>query len=277
MTLLARAKATRTKRDYILDMDTATFAPRLAARLAPGDNAGESADFLLALLHRLVAGQPVAPATLAGTLGWTEGQMAAAMARAAGMERDAHGAITGYALTLNETPYRFITSGRTLYGWCAFDTLFFPPLLDCSARVRSVCAQSGAPIALSVAPDAIHDLQPAGAAISILLPGEADDIRTGFCCRVRFFASMALGRKWAAAHPEIEVMPVTDVFALARASAEWIWARAKSPAVLQDQASFGLDTDQFKQFTRMLDAPPEPNAGLERLMAVKAPWRTGVA
>ena len=35
------------------------------------------------------------------------------------------------------------------------------------------------------------------------------------------------------------------------------------------------DTD--KCLTAMLDAPPGPNPGLERLMAVKAPWSTGAA
>lgn len=46
--------------------------------------------------------------------------------------------------------------------------------------------------------------------------------------------------------------------------------RAKS--VLLDQIFFSLDADLFKQFTSLLDAPPGPNPGLERLMAVKAPW-----
>ena len=39
-----------------------------------------------------------------------------------------------------------------------------------------------------------------------------------------------------------------------------------------DQVFFGLDADKLRQFTKMLDAPPRPNPGLERLMAVKAPW-----
>ena len=33
----------------------------------------------------------------------------------------------------------------------------------------------------------------------------------------------------------------------------------------------------LQQFTAMLDAPPGANPGLERLMAVKAPWSTGAA
>lgn len=48
----------------------------------------------------------------------------------------------------------------------------------------------------------------------------------------------------------------------------------RAQSVLIDQVFFSLDADQFQKFTAMLDAPPKPNAGLERLMAVKAPWET---
>lgn len=46
----------------------------------------------------------------------------------------------------------------------------------------------------------------------------------------------------------------------------------RARAVVLDQVFFSLDTDKFKQFTKMLDAPPSPNPGLERLMDIKAPW-----
>jgi uncharacterized protein (DUF1778 family) len=46
----------------------------------------------------------------------------------------------------------------------------------------------------------------------------------------------------------------------------------RAQAVLLDQVFFGLDAEKFQQFTAMLDAPLKANEGLERLMAVKAPW-----
>lgn len=46
--------------------------------------------------------------------------------------------------------------------------------------------------------------------------------------------------------------------------------RARS--VVLDQVFFSLDTDKFQQFTALLDAPAAPNAGLQRLLAVQAPW-----
>jgi len=48
----------------------------------------------------------------------------------------------------------------------------------------------------------------------------------------------------------------------------------RAQAVVLDQVYFGLDEARFQEFTAMLDAPPTPNPGLQRLMAVKAPWRT---
>ena len=51
----------------------------------------------------------------------------------------------------------------------------------------------------------------------------------------------------------------------------------RAQSVVLDQVFFQLDADKFTQFTAMLDAPPGPNPGLERLMAVKAPWSAGAA
>ncbi len=49
----------------------------------------------------------------------------------------------------------------------------------------------------------------------------------------------------------------------------------KAQAVLLDQVFFGLDDAKFQEFTAMLDAPIQPNEGLARLLAVKAPWKMG--
>lgn len=207
-------------------MDLARFAPLLAARLAPADSPRDSADFLLALLHHLAAGEPASTGALAQALRWPLAHVERAIARAAGLERDEHGNVTGYALTLHKTPYEFALGGRTLYTWCAFDTLFFPALLGCTAQVTSRCATSGAAIHLTVTPDAIRDAHPKEAVVSMVLPAETEDVRRGFCNRVRFFASLQAGHAWAAAHPGVEPMAVADVFALARTTAQWIRAQA---------------------------------------------------
>lgn len=48
----------------------------------------------------------------------------------------------------------------------------------------------------------------------------------------------------------------------------------RAQTVVQDQVFFNVDANRFKQFTKLLDAPPGPNPALERLLTVKAPWRT---
>jgi uncharacterized protein (DUF1778 family) len=48
----------------------------------------------------------------------------------------------------------------------------------------------------------------------------------------------------------------------------------KAQAVVLDQVFFSLDANKFSQFTQLLDAPPTHNVGLERLLAVKAPWKS---
>ncbi|MBU3740222.1 MAG: DUF1778 domain-containing protein [Rhodoferax sp.] len=51
----------------------------------------------------------------------------------------------------------------------------------------------------------------------------------------------------------------------------------RAQAVVLDQVFFSLDADRFRQFTDLLDAPARSNPGLERLLAVKAPWRSSAA
>ena len=51
----------------------------------------------------------------------------------------------------------------------------------------------------------------------------------------------------------------------------------KAQSVVLDQVFFRLDERKFQQFTALLDAPPTAKPGLERLLAVKAPWSVEAA
>ena len=48
----------------------------------------------------------------------------------------------------------------------------------------------------------------------------------------------------------------------------------KAQSVLLDQVFFRLDEQRFQQFCQQLEAPVTANLGLERLLAVEAPWET---
>ena len=49
----------------------------------------------------------------------------------------------------------------------------------------------------------------------------------------------------------------------------------RAQSVVLDQVHFRLNADSFQQFVDLLDAPPAPNAGLERLLALKPIWDKG--
>lgn len=43
-------------------------------------------------------------------------------------------------------------------------------------------------------------------------------------------------------------------------------------SIVLDQTFFALDSEKYKQFTELLDAPVSENVGLARLMNVVEPW-----
>ncbi|MGC8703406.1 MAG: DUF1778 domain-containing protein [Thiomonas sp.] len=46
----------------------------------------------------------------------------------------------------------------------------------------------------------------------------------------------------------------------------------RAQSVVLDQVHFSLDAEKFQQFVELLDAPPQSNAGLDRLLALKPIW-----
>ncbi len=100
--------------------------------------------------------------------------------QAAGFEFDADGSIVGAALTTRLTPHRLhFRHGRPLYAWCALDTLFLPGLIGEAAAVESSCPVSGGAVHVSVSPDGVESCEPTDAVVSVFLPGDAVQARTG--------------------------------------------------------------------------------------------------
>jgi len=201
-------------------MNLARYTAELVERLTMANRLEGFADLFVVLLRELSKGASVSPAALASSLDWPIERVIAALERAASTEWDDDGNVVGYGLTLRETAHAFEIDGRRLYTWCAFDTLFFPALIDQTAHVVSRCAVTGVPVSLTVTPTATEDIKPTGAAVSLILPQDTPDIRHAFCCRVHFFASAATGQQWAATHRGIEVVSVRDAFAVGRECAE---------------------------------------------------------
>ena len=49
-------------------------------------------------------------------------------------------------------------------------------------------------------------------------------------------------------------------------------AREAATTTILDRTLFRMDPNAFSKFAALLDAPPQPNARLRKLMKTKAPW-----
>ncbi|MGQ0658633.1 MAG: organomercurial lyase, partial [Chromatiales bacterium] len=129
-------------------------------------------------------------------------------------ERNKDGAVTAFwGLTLSTTKHRFRVGRTQLHTWCAWDTLFLPALLGASADVESACPVSGKQVALKVAPTGVESALSESAALSFLVPNEAEverSVTETFCCHVHFFASADTGRAWAAGRPGVFILTLDE-------------------------------------------------------------------
>lgn len=168
----------------------------------------------LALYRLLAGGQPVTADQISKTTGIPGETVAEMLARWHGVHRSADGAVTAFwGLTLSKTKHRFRIDERELHTWCAWDTLFLPPLLGASAEVESICPATSEPITLKVGPQRIEATHPKAAVLSFLTPHESDverNVIESFCCHVHFFASPEAGKRWIAGHPRTFLLSLMD-------------------------------------------------------------------
>jgi alkylmercury lyase len=183
----------------------------------PMDAAGQR--LAVALYRTLAEGKPVAAAELAGRTGRSVEEVTATLDGWPNVFYDRrHRVVAFWGLALPEMPHRLEVAGRVLHAWCAFDPLFIVPLLGEPARVASTCPVTGRPVSLTVGPDGIGDLAPAGAVVSFLIPTGPwdDDVIASFCHHVRYFAAEEAGRRWMATHPGTFLLPVEHAFEVGR-------------------------------------------------------------
>ncbi len=139
-------------------------------------------------------------------------------------ERDVDENVFGiFGLSLNDTPHQFYVDGTRMSTWCAADTLKLPPVLDRTASVESVSPVSGEKVRLTVNPQGVEAVDPAGAVLSIVIV-DPDDANMGsveaiwgtFCHHLFFFASREEAERWAAGRDDIEILSVEEAYELMR-------------------------------------------------------------
>ena len=193
-------------------MDRSAYATKIVEGLSSGRRPRGFAPLYVALLQELAKGMPVSPQTLADRVGQPLEHVAAVLGQAPNTEFDERGNIVGYGITLRPTPHVFEVDGQRLYTWCALDALMFPALIGKQARIHSRCAETGAPVSLTVDANCAREVVPHGAVVSLVVPRA--DIRHSFCCNVHFFASDVVAARWVSRHPGTEAVSMGAAFML---------------------------------------------------------------
>jgi alkylmercury lyase len=187
---------------------------------------GEEQRLGVEIYRQLAEGRPVVASRLAEALRVTPGDVAELLNRQNLKPltyADEQGQIIGFGgLAVQKMAHRFIVDGRTLYTWCAWDSLFIPGILGRKADVESPSPESGARIRLTVAPNEVQHVEPQSAVMSFLLPSaetfQADALKAmaSFCHFIFFFPDSQSAAAWTASHPDTSVISLSEAFELGR-------------------------------------------------------------
>ncbi len=177
----------------------------------------EEGELSLNILRGLVNGQPVSIDYLASVSNMSHKSVKKTLLSLPNIEYDRAGNIIASGLSLTPTPYLFQVSGKTLYTWCALDTLMYPILLGQQATVESLCPITGALIKLTVSPTAINHVSPLGIVLSLVVPENSKtccDVRDAFCNHVYYFSSHTVAERWKATQSNAMILSLKEAFDL---------------------------------------------------------------
>jgi alkylmercury lyase len=185
------------------------------------------------LLRLLARGEPVDLEDLAEIAGRAGADLGRVVRAQPGAEWDRDGRLVGFGLTLRPTDYRFLVAGKTLYTWCATDTLFFTVILGQQTVAESTCPTTGTSIRLEINPEGVTSVTPPDAVVSQRHQEHlVGNLRSDVCDHGHFFASASAAANWLAAHPDGQVVSIADAFAECRVACEelgWLPTEVPSP------------------------------------------------
>ena len=180
----------------------------------------------VALFRELAKGKAVDADQLGRALGRPPAEIRALLesdAIKALIHPDSQGRVLGFGgLAATPMHHRFEVNGRTLWTWCAWDSLFIPEILGRLARVTSQDPETRESVRLVVTPERVESVVPAEAVVSFIrletevFSKSAENVMENFCHYVFFFASRSSGERWTAKHPGTFLYPLNQAFTLAK-------------------------------------------------------------
>ena len=202
-----------------LDEFWRALAPRLPV-LSPREQRAA-----IVLLRELAKGEPVTPAQLARAIGASTAEAEALLQRSAlkgFVYQDPQGRVAGFfGLATKPTHHRFTLEGRTLWTWCAGDSLFLPELLGETAEVESRDPEGGELVRLRISPARVEAVEPEGVVLTMVRADAPDftsaaQIMASVCHFIFFFASRASGERWVGKHPETWLLSLNEGIAFGK-------------------------------------------------------------
>lgn len=170
----------------------------------------------LKLYQLLAEGEPVSYSRLSKALGQSTDVAKETLAQWPGVFYDESDRIVAFlGLSVEKTQHQLVVNGRTVYSWCAWDTLFIPGLLNTTVNISSICGASGEEVKLTASPSGIESVVPGDAVMSFIIPDENDlreNITANFCHFVYFFRSFKDGEAWISRHDGTFLLSLEEAF-----------------------------------------------------------------
>ncbi len=171
--------------------------------------------------HLLAHGEPAAPARIGEAVGVSAGRVEQVLRSWPLVFWDDKGRVIGFwglAIDRLEPTHAMEVNGTTVYGWCAWDTLFITPILGTATHVESTDPHNGTTIRLTVTPHGVTSIDPPDAVVSFLLPEDrfTDDAILGFCHQIHFFSAPESAEAWMADRPGTFSLPVVEAYQLGK-------------------------------------------------------------
>ena len=153
------------------------------------------------IYNLLSEGNPVSIEMVANSLDMDKDSVKRITDEWGGIYYNDEGNIIGYwGLATEKMGHSFKLDEKTLYTWCAWDTLFIPQIIGKTAVVESIDPVTKKTIKLTVTPsDGISDVYPPETVISFMIPDTEKvraDVIKSFCHYIHFFESKYSAEEW---------------------------------------------------------------------------------
>lgn len=216
--------------------DIAPSLPKLMAKLFISQYpvlSEQEQDISLKLFHILSEGNPVDTKDLAESVGLSHLTVSEIIKKWPDVYYDDEQRIVGYGgLTFKPTRHKIMFDNRTLYTWCAWDTLFLPAILGSILDIESLCPADDSIVRIHATQEGVKTIDPENAVISFMLPSKEciqKDIQINFCHYVNFFPSTEIGEEWIRGHPKTYLLSIEEAFKIGQ---------------MKNQAQFGEKLEQ---------------------------------